>query len=92
MEHMTVADIIKAANEGNPTEVQNAFNGVIQAKMTAALDARAEDMINSLYGSSEEDDYEVEYEDVEGDESEVEAYDDQDLDNLDTEEFEDEDI
>lgn len=85
MEPMTIADIIKAAHDGSPVDVQNAFNDVIQAKMAAALEARREQLAQSLYDSDEVEDDEL-------DDSDVEVDDEEDLDNLDTEEPEDEDI
>ena len=87
MEPMTIADIIKAAHDGSPVDVQNAFNNVIQAKMAAAIEARREELAQSLYDSDEElDDDELEDSDV-ADDDDVE-----DLENLDIEEPEDEDI
>lgn len=88
MEPMTIADIIKAAHDGSPVDVQNAFNNVIQAKMAAAIEARREELAQSLYDSDEElDDDELEDSDVADDDDDVE-----DLENLDIEEPEDEDI
>lgn len=85
MEPMTIADIIKASHEGKPIDVANAFNDVIQAKMAAALDARKEELANSLYGSDEHDDDDSE-------ESDVDADDDQEYEDLDIEDQTDEDL
>jgi len=85
MEPMTIADIIKASYEEKPVDVQAAFNDIMQTKMAAAIDAKRDEIANSIYGSSEEGDEDFEY-----DESEVEA--DEDYEEPDTEEPTDEDL
>lgn len=85
MEPMTIADIIKAAHEGRPVDASDAFNSVIQNKMSAALDARREELANSLYGSAEDNET-YEDEDVDADDDDI------DLENSDIEDTEDEDI
>ena len=82
MEKLTIADIIKGAFDGKPSEVQTAFNYAIQDKMAAALDSKTYEIAQSMYGATEED-------------SEVDAdddYEDIELDNLDLEDQPDEDI
>lgn len=79
MEKLSIADIIKGAFEGKPTDTQSAFNSVIQDKMAAALDSKRYEIAQSMYGATEEN-------------SEVDAYDDIELDNLDLEDQRDEDI
>ena len=88
MEPMTIADIIKAAHDGRPVDAADAFNNVIQSKMAAAIDARRDELANSLYGSAEDNnETDDDIEDVEADDDN-----DYDLDNSDIEELEDEDI
>ena len=77
---MSVLDIVKASFDGNPVNVQQAFNDVINDKMMSAIKARREEISMSMYSSDDE-------------ESDVEADDEEeDLDNSDTEEYEDEDV
>ena len=82
MEKLTIADIIKGAFEGKPSDAQTAFNSAIQDKMAAALDSKRYEIAQSMYGTTEEN-------------SEVDADDDHEdieLDNLDLEDQSDEDI
>lgn len=81
MEKLTIADIIKGAFEGKPSDTQTAFNSAIQDKMAAAIDSKRYEIAQSMYGDPEN--------------SEVDAdddYEDTDLDNLDLEDQPDEDI
>lgn len=81
MEKLTIADIIKGAFEGKPSDAQTAFNSAIQDKMAAALDSKRYEIAQSMYGDPEN--------------SEVDAdddYEDTELDNLDLEDQPDEDI
>jgi len=78
--NMNVADIIQSAFDRKPNDVEDAFNNVIQQKMADAIDARREEIAQSMYGS-------------EGDEADVEPDDDyEDLDQVDIEEPTDEDL
>jgi len=89
MEPMTIADIIKASYEEKPVDVQAAFNDIMQTKMAAAIDAKRDEIASTMYGSSEEDEEDFEY-----DESEVEADEDyeEEYEEPDTEEPTDEDF
>lgn len=71
---MSVEDIIKASFDKDPTAVAGAFNNAIKDKLMAALESRRDQIAQGTYGSAEED--------VEPDE--------EDLDNSDTEEYDDE--
>lgn len=78
--NMNVADIIQNAFDKKPQDVEVAFNNVIQQKMADAIDARREEIAQSMYGS-------------EGDDADVEPDDDyEDLDQVDIEEPTDEDL
>jgi hypothetical protein len=74
--NMNVADIIQNAFEKKPQGVEDAFNNVIQQKMADAIDARREQIAQSMYGS--EDDVEPDG-DEELDTTEVEEYSDEDV-------------
>lgn len=71
---MSIEDIIRASFEKDPTAVSAAFNDAMKIKLMSALEARRDQLSNSMYGSAEED---------------VEAS-DEDLDNSDIEDNEDE--
>jgi hypothetical protein len=71
---MSVENIIKASFDQEPTAVASAFNNAIKDKLMAALESRRDQIAQGMYGSAEED--------VEPDE--------EDLDNSDTEEYDDE--
>lgn len=81
MEPMTIADIIKASYEEKPVDVQAAFNDIMQTKMAAAIDAKRYEITNNMYGSSEEDDEDFEYDEseVEADEEDYEDYEEPDI-------------
>jgi hypothetical protein len=74
--NMNVADIIQNAFDKKPQGVEDAFNNVIQQKMADAIDARREQIAQSMYGS--EDDVEPDG-DEELDTTEVEEYSDEDV-------------
>jgi hypothetical protein len=71
---MSVKDIIKASFDQDPVGVTGAFNSAIKDKLMNALEARRDEIAQSMYGSAEDD--------VEADEEE--------LDNSDIEDDEDE--
>lgn len=73
MDNMNVADIIQQAFQGRPQGVEDAFNNVIQQKMAAAIEARRQEIAQTMFGDS--DDYNEEEVD---DESE---FDEEDLDS-----------
>jgi len=78
--NMNVTDIIQNAFDKKPQDVEHAFNDVIQQKMADAIDARREEIAQSMYGS-------------EGDEADVEPNgDSEELDQVDIEEPTDEDL
>ena len=60
--NMNVADIIQNAFDKKPNDVEDVFNNVIQQKMADAIDARREEIAQSMYGS-ESDDADVEPDD-----------------------------
>jgi len=72
LRNMNVADIIKASMENRPVDVETAFNGAIQSKMMAAIDAKREEITSSLYGDDSDDDIDVEDTSAESDETEFE--------------------
>jgi hypothetical protein len=74
--NMNVADIIQNAFDKKPQGVEDAFNNVIQQKMADAIDARREQIAQSMYGS----------------EDDVEPDDDEELDTTEVEEYSDEDV
>lgn len=74
--NMNVADIIQNAFDKKPQGVEDAFNNVIQQKMADAIDARKEQIAQSMYGS----------------EDDVEPDDDEELDTTEVEEYSDEDV
>ena len=78
--NMNVTDIIQNAFNKKPQDVEHSFNNVIQQKMADAIDARREEIAQSMYGS-ESDDADVE---PDGDSEE--------LDQVDIEEPTDEDL
>ena len=59
LQNMNVADIIQNAFNKKPQGVEAAFNNVIQQKMADVIDARREEIAQSMYGS-ESDDADVE--------------------------------
>jgi hypothetical protein len=72
MDNLNVSDIIKGAFAGKPTDVEAAFNSAIQSKMSAAIDARREQIAQSMYGEHEESDDDLEDSDVDADEEDLE--------------------
>jgi hypothetical protein len=82
MDNLNIADIIKGAFEGKPADVAAAFNAAIQGKMADAIELKRQEISQSVYGTTEDED-----------DSDVEACDDEeDLDNLDVEDQPDEDL
>lgn len=77
--NMDIEDIIQNAFDKKPQGVEDAFNNVIQQKMADAINARREEIAQSMYGS-EDDDVDVEpYGEEELDTTEVEEPTDEDL-------------
>lgn len=60
--NLNVTDIIQNAFDKRPQDVEHSFNNVIQQKMADAIDARREEIAQSMYGS-ESDDADVELDD-----------------------------
>ena len=60
--NLNVTDIIQNAFDQRPQDVEHSFNNVIQQKMADAIDARREEIAQSMYGS-ESDDADVEPDD-----------------------------
>ena len=83
MDNLNIADIIKGAFEGKPSDVATAFNAAIQSKMANAIELKRQEIAQSVYGSTEDDDSDVEADDND---------DETDLDNLDVEDQPDEDL
>jgi hypothetical protein len=50
-----VIDLLKAAHENKPNDFQNAFQGVMQDKISAALDAKKEVIAQQMMNGAEEE-------------------------------------
>jgi len=75
MAEYDVVDLLKAAHENKPNDFQAAFQGVMQDKISAALDAKKEVIAQQMMNGAEEEeeiDIEVEDEDLD-DEPEVDS-------------------
>jgi len=84
---MNVADIIQQAFAGRPQGVEDAFNNVIQQKMSDAIELRRQEIAHSMFADSEGEEPDVE---VEADvESEVDT---DETDQVEVEEPTDEDV
>lgn len=72
LRNMDVVNIIKAAMADKPVDVETSFNAAIQGKMMAALDAKRDDITQSMYSdtTTNEDNVDVE---VENDDLETET-------------------
>lgn len=83
MDNLNVADIIQNAFDKRPQGVEDAFNNVIQQKMADAIQARREELAQSMYGSEDQ---------VEDDDYDVDVEPEEDLDQVDIEDTTDEDF
>lgn len=71
----TVADVVQAAIEKNPLEMQKAVSQLMLDRVAAIVDAKREQLVNSYYNAGSEDDEnkeEEELEELEDDENEEE--------------------
>ena len=50
-----VVDLLKFAHENKPSDFQSAFQGVMQDKISAALDAKREDIAQQMMNGAEEE-------------------------------------
>lgn len=50
-----VIDLLKAAHENKPNDFQSAFQGVMQDKISAALDAKREVIAQQMMNGAEEE-------------------------------------
>ena len=75
MAEYDVVDILKFAHENKPNDFQSAFQGVMQDKISAALDAKKEVIAQQMMnGAEEEEDIDIEIDDeVLDDEPEVDS-------------------
>lgn len=87
MENMNVADIIQQAFQGRPQGVEDAFNNVIQQKMSDAIELRRQEIAQSMFGDSE-----VEAEPEMDVDTDVESDIDAETDQVEVEEPTDEDV
>jgi len=73
MAEYDVVDLLKFAHENKPNDFQSAFQGVMQDKISAALDAKKEVIAQQMMnGAEEEEDIEIDDE-VLDDEPEVDS-------------------
>lgn len=75
MPEYDVVDLLKAAHENKPNDFQSAFQGVMQNKISAALDAKKEVIAQQMMnGTEEEEDIDIEVDDEDlDDEPEVDS-------------------
>jgi len=75
MAEYDVVDLLKFAHENKPNDFQSAFQGVMQDKISAALDAKKEVIAQQMMnGAAEEEDIDIEIDDeVLDDEPEVDS-------------------
>jgi len=75
MAEYDVVDLLKFAHENKPNDFQSAFQGVMQDKISAALDAKKEVIAQQMMnGAEEEEDIDIEIDDeVLDDEPEVDS-------------------
>lgn len=55
MAEYDVVDLLKAAHENKPNDFQTAFQGVMQDKISAALDAKKEVIAQQMMNGAEEE-------------------------------------
>lgn len=55
MAEYDVVDLLKAAHENRPNDFQTAFQGVMQDKISAALDAKKEVIAQQMMNGAEEE-------------------------------------
>lgn len=55
MAEYDVVDLLKAAHENRPNDFQTAFQGVMQDKISAALDAKKEVIAQQMMNGTEEE-------------------------------------
>jgi hypothetical protein len=55
MAEYDVIDLLKAAHENKPNDFQSAFQGVMQDKISAALDAKREVIAQQMMNGAEEE-------------------------------------
>jgi len=73
MAEYDVVDLLKFAHENKPNDFQSAFQGVMQDKISAALDAKKEVIAQQMMnGAEEEEDIDIDDE-VLDDEPEVDS-------------------
>ena len=64
MAEYDVVDLLKFAHENKPNDFQSAFQGVMQDKISAALDAKKEVIAQQMMnGAEEEEDIDIEIDD-----------------------------
>jgi hypothetical protein len=75
MAEYDVVDLLKFAHENKPNDFQSAFQGVMQDKISAALDAKKEVIAQQMMnGAEEEEEIDIEIDDeVLDDEPEVDS-------------------
>lgn len=75
MAEYDVVDLLKFAHENKPNDFQSAFQGVMQDKISAALDAKKEVIAQQMMnGAEEEEDIDMDLDDIDlDDEPEVDS-------------------